>query len=145
MSKANSLRRPRRDGESAAATARRPEVSRGTVYRHVRKEDLPPAMPTRASRPSKMGRRAPVVDQRPGDDRRERRRRRHAARRVRARLTEGPGAEVPEATARGYVRRRRARTRSGRDQPLGPDRAPGAAQADLGAKGTKASMGCPCV
>lgn len=56
MSKVNSIRRLWRDGESVASIARQCGVSRDTVYECARKEDLSPAMPSRASRPSKMDR-----------------------------------------------------------------------------------------
>lgn len=73
-------------------------------------------MPARASRPSKMDRWAPVVDQWLEDDRKERRKQRSTAYRVWARLTEEMGgrglrghrAQVrPQQAARDEVRARR--------------------------------------
>lgn len=69
MSKVNSIRKLWRDGESVASIARQIGVSRDTVYKYVRKEDLSPVMPMRANRPSKMDRWAPIVDQWLEDDR----------------------------------------------------------------------------
>ena len=145
MSKVNSIRKLWRDGESVASIARQIGVSRDTVYKYVRKEDLSPVMPTRASRPSKMDRWAPIVDQWLEDDRLERRKQRHTAHRVWVRLVEEMGAEVSEATVRRYVHDRRLAMRSERDGFLDLDWAPGTAQADFGeadfrVRGTKVSM-----
>lgn len=64
MDKVDSIRKRYRRGESVASIARDLQVSRDTVYKYARMEDLSPKMPVKEEkRPSKMDRWAPYVDQ----------------------------------------------------------------------------------
>lgn len=133
MDRIDSIRRRYRHGESVAAIARAEGVSRDTVYKYVRMEDLSPRPPApRERRPQKMDRWAPLVDQWLADDLRENRKQRHTAHRVWVRLTEECGAEVSEQTVRRYVRDARARIGGGAEQYADLDWPPGEAQADFG-------------
>ena len=64
MDRVDSIRKKYRRGEPVAAIARELGVSRDTVYKYARMEDLSPEPPkARRRRPSKMDRWAPPVDQ----------------------------------------------------------------------------------
>lgn len=77
MDKIDSIRKRYRRGESVASIARDLQVSRDTVYKYARMEDLSPKMPVKKEkRPSKMDRWAPYVDQWLEDDMRENRKQR---------------------------------------------------------------------
>lgn len=133
MDKVDSIRKRYRRGESVASIARAEGVSRDTVYKYARMDDLSPKAPKPAPRrPSKMDRWAPLVDQWLADDLRENRKQRHTARRVWARLVEECGAEVSEQTVRRYVHDARLRVGSGEAGYLDLDWPPGEAQADFG-------------
>ena len=87
MDRVDSIRKKYRRGEPVAAIAREVGVSRDTVYKYARMEDLSPEPPkARKRRPSKMDRWAPLVDQWLTDDFRENRKQRHTAHRVWRRL-----------------------------------------------------------
>ena len=105
MDRVDSIRKKYRRGEPVAAIARELGVSRDTVYKYARMEDLSPEPPkARKRRPSKMDRWAPLVDQWLTDDFRENRKQRHTAHRVWRRLVDECGADVSEQTVRRYVR-----------------------------------------
>lgn len=83
MDRVDSMRKKYRRGEPVAAIAREVGVSRDTVYKYARMEDLSPEPPkARRRRPSKMDRWAPLVDQWLTDDSGENRKQRHTAHRV---------------------------------------------------------------
>jgi len=63
MSGVNSIRQMRRDGESVSPIARATGVSRDTVYKYLRKDDLSPEpLVAVAARPSKLDPYKPLVD-----------------------------------------------------------------------------------
>ena len=69
MSDVHSIRQLRRSGESVAAIAREVGVSRETVYKYLRMEDLSPKMPAAAdARPSKLDPYKQLIEQWLDDD-----------------------------------------------------------------------------
>lgn len=146
MDRVDSIRKMYRRGEPVAAIARELGVSRDTVYKYARMEDLSPEPPkARKSRPSKMDRWAPLVDQWLTDDFRENRKQRHTAHRVWRRLVDECGADVSEQTVRRYVREARLRLGGGPDCFLDLDWPAGVAQVDFGhatfvVRGTRREM-----
>ena len=146
MDRVDSMRRKCRRGEPVAAIARELGVSRDTVHKHARTEDLSPEPPkARKGRPSKMDGWAPLVDQWLTDDFRENRKQRHTAHRVWRRLVDECGADVSEQTVRRYVREARLRLGGGPSCLLGLDWPAGVAQVDFGhaafvAGGTRREM-----
>lgn len=137
MDKIDSMRKRYRQGEGVAAMAREVGVSRDTVCKYAREEDLSPRTPVARRRPSKTDEWAPLVDQWLRDDLREGRRQRHTAHRVWTRLVEGCGADVSESTVRRYVREARAAPGSPADAYSDLVWAPGSAQADFGTRPSK--------
>jgi transposase len=146
MDRVDSIRRKYRRGEPVAAIAREVGVSRDTVYKYARMEDLSPEPPkARRRRPSKMDRWAPLVDQWLTDDFRENRKQRHTAHRVWRRLVDECGADVSEQTVRRYVREARLRLGGGPGCFLDLDWPAGVAQVDFGhaafvVRGTRREM-----
>lgn len=146
MDRVDSIRKKYRRGEPVAAIARELGVSRDTVYKYARMEDLSPEPPkARKRRPSKMDRWAPLVDQWLTDDFRENRKQRHTAHRVWRRLVDECGADVSEQTVRRYVREARLRLGSGPGCFLDLDWPAGVAQVDFGhaafvVRGTRREM-----
>lgn len=146
MGRVDSIRKMYRRGEPVAAIARELGVSRDTVYKYARMEDLSPEPPkARKSRPSKMDRWAPLVDQWLTDDFRENRKQRHTAHRVWRRLVDECGADVSEQTVRRYVREARLRLGGGPGCFLDLDWPAGVAQVDFGhaafvVRGTRREM-----
>ena len=132
MDKIDSIRKRFRRGESVAAIAREVGVSRDTVYKYVRADDLSPVPPKVRARPSKMDRWAPIVDQWLTDDLRENRKQRHTAHRVWARLVEECGAEVSEQTVRRYVHDAKLRIGGAGGTYSDLDWRPGSSQVDFG-------------
>lgn len=82
MSTVNDIRRLRRCGESVASIARETGVSRDSVYKYLRKDDLSPQQPAKARRPSKLDPYKPVIDGWLDEDERSWRKQRHTARRI---------------------------------------------------------------
>ena len=121
-----------RGGEPVAAIARELGVSRDTVYKHARMEDLSPEPPKARRRPSKTDRWAPLVDQWLTDDFRENRKQGHTAHRVWRRLADECGADVSEQTVRRHVREARLRLGGGPGRLLDLGWPAGVAQVDLG-------------
>ena len=146
MDRVDSMRRKYRRGEPVAAIARELGVSRDTVYKYARMEDLSPEPPkARKRKPSKMDRWAPLVDQWLTDDFRENRKQRHTAHRVWRRLVDECGADVSEQTVRRYVREARLRLGGAPDCFLDLDWPAGVAQVDFGhatfvVRGTRREM-----
>lgn len=133
MDKIDSIRKRYRRGESVASIARDLQVSRDTVYKYARMEDLSPKMPVKKEkRPSKMDRWAPYVDQWLVDDMRENRKQRHTAHRIWQRLTQELGADVAESTVRRYVHFAKQRMHEGAEQYLDLEWPAGEAQVDFG-------------
>lgn len=133
MDKIDSIRKRYRRGESVASIARDLQVSRDTVYKYARMEDLSPKMPVKKEkRPSKMDRWAPYVDQWLEDDMRENRKQRHTAHRIWQRLTQELGADVAESTVRRYVHFAKQRMHEGAEQYLDLEWPAGEAQVDFG-------------
>ena len=128
----HSVRQLRRSGESVTSIAKAVGVSRDTVYKYLRMDDLSPKMPQPAEpRPSKLDPYKPLIEQWLDDDEREWRKQRHTARRIWQRLVGECGLDVSEATVARYVKESRERRRTQRDQCLDLAWAPGEAQADL--------------
>ncbi|WP_314653601.1 IS21 family transposase [Slackia exigua] len=133
MSDVHSIRQLRRSGESVTSIAKAVGVSRDTVYKYLRMDDLSPKMPQPAEpRPSKLDPYKPLIEQWLDDDERGWRKQRHTARRIWQRLVGECGLDVSEATVARYVKESRERRRTQRDQCLDLAWAPGEAQADFG-------------
>lgn len=133
MSKVNDIRRMRREGKSVSAIARDVGVSRDTVYRYLRMDDLSPKMPARATRGSRLDPWRPLIESWLDEDRRCWRKQRHTAHRIWVRLTEEEHVEISEVRVRQYVAMIRRERGIGYDQQfLDLDWAPGIAQADFG-------------
>lgn len=133
MSDVHSIRQLRRSGESVTSIAKAVGVSRDTVYKYLRMDDLSLKMPQPAEqRPSKLDPYKPLIEQWLDDDEREWRKQRHTARRIWQRLVEECGVDVSEATVARYVKESRERRKTQRDQYLDLAWAPGEAQADFG-------------
>lgn len=132
MSKAYSIRRLRMEGDSIAEISRKLEVSRDTVYRYLREEDLSEKPPSPRRRESVLDPYRPLIESWLDEDERSWRKQRHTAHRIWERLRDEAGAGVAESTVRNYVRRLRLERGSRRGQYLDLEWAPGEAQADFG-------------
>lgn len=132
MSKAYSIRRLRMEGDSIAEISRKLEVSRDTVYRYLREEDLSERPPAPRRRESVLDPYRPLIESWLDEDERSWRKQRHTAHRVWERLRDEAGARVAESTVRNYVRRLRLERGSRKGQYLDLEWAPGEAQADFG-------------
>ncbi len=100
MSKVNDIRRMRREGKSVSAIARDVGVSRDTVYRYLRMDDLSPKMPAKATRGSRLDPWRPLIESWLDEDRRCWRKQRHTAHRIWVRLTEEEHVEISEVRVR---------------------------------------------
>jgi transposase len=116
-----------------SAIARDVGVSRDTVYRYLRMDDLSPKMPAKATRGSRLDPWRPLIESWLDEDRRCWRKQRHTAHRIWVRLTEEEHVEISEVRVRQYVAMIRRERGIGYDQQfLDLDWAPGIAQADFG-------------
>lgn len=132
MSTVNDIRRLRRCGESVSAISRELGISRDSVYKYLRADDLSPRIGPAARRPSKLDPYKEVIDGWLEEDARNWRKQRHTARRIWHRLQEEYGLDVSETTVSRYVKKARSERRSQADGFLDLVWAPGEAQADFG-------------
>ncbi|KFJ04335.1 integrase core domain protein, partial [Bifidobacterium subtile] len=82
MSRINSIRRRRREGESIASIARAEGVSEPTVRKYLKVDDLSARPPVRKGRASMLDEWTPVIEQWLAEDRVTWRKQRHTATRV---------------------------------------------------------------
>jgi transposase len=132
MPQIQTIRQLRRSGESIAAISRMTGISRDTVYKYLREEDLSPRMPVRGKRGSMMDAYRPTIEQWLDDDSRAWRKQRHTAKRIYERLRDELGCPASESTVRHYVaevKRERGRSDAGFLDLVWH---PGEAQADFG-------------
>ena len=132
MSKVQTIRQLKREGESIAGISRIVGVSRDTVYKYLEMDDFSPEMPVKKPAKSIMDEYRPVIEGYLDDDARRWRKQRHTAKRIYERLRDEHGCTASESTVRHYV----ARLRKERE-PLSASFltlvwAPGEAQADFG-------------
>lgn len=132
MSKAYSIRQLRMEGDSVAAISRKLEVSRGTVYRYLEKDDLSPEPPGPAKRPKALDAYRALIESWLDEDARGWRKQRHTAHRIWLRLRDEEGVEVCESTVRNYVRALKSERTAAKDSFLDLQWPPGEAQADFG-------------
>ena len=133
MSKIYSIRQLHKMGESVAAIAEKEGVSRDTVYKYIKKEDLTPQIPkNRQVKNSKIGAYAGIIDSWLDEDERNWRKQRHTSRRIWQRLQDEYGADLAECTVSRYVKKEKERRKSQAEQFLDLVWEAGEAQADFG-------------
>ena len=98
MSRINSIRRRRREGESIASIARAEGVSEPTVRKYLKVDDLSARPPVRKGRASMLDEWTPVIEQWLAEDRVTWRKQRHTATRVWERLRDEHGVKVSLST-----------------------------------------------
>lgn len=86
MSKVQTIRQLKREGESIAGISRIVGVSRDTVYKYLEMDDFSPEMPVRKPAKSIMDDYRPVIEGYLDDDARSWRKQRHTAKRIYERL-----------------------------------------------------------
>lgn len=132
MSKVHSIREMRMRGLSISQISRELDISRNTVYKYLKEQDLSPAMPVSKQRERKLDPYRQVIEGWLDEDRRSWHKQRHTAHRIWQRLREEIGVEVGESTVRHYVHDLRKERGDDREQFLDLVWAPGEAQADFG-------------
>ena len=133
MSKIYSIRQLRKAGESVAAIAEKEGVSRDTVYKYIKKDDLTPHIPKNSkAKNSKIEPYKSIIDGWLDEDEKNWRKQRHTARRIWQRLREEHGADLAECTVSRYVKQEKERRKSKVEQFLDLVWEAGEAQADFG-------------
>ncbi len=132
MSKIHSIRQMRMEGRPIAHIAQTLEVSRDTVYKYLKEEDLSPAPPVKRERGSILDPYRPAIISWLEEDSRSWRKQRHTAKRIWERLVGEYDLSVKESTVRHYVCRLKRELGIGRERFLDLVWAPGEAQADFG-------------
>lgn len=132
MSKVYSIRQMRMQGRSITEIAECLEVSRDTVYKYLKEDDLSPRMPKKKARTSVMDQYRSLIESWLDEDERTWHKQRHTAHRIWVRLCEEENARVCESTVRNYVRLLKLERGLVKEQFLDLDWAPGEAQADFG-------------
>ena len=107
MSRIQSIRQLRRNGESIASIARKVGVSEPTVRKYLEAGDLSPKPPVRKRRASAIDEYVPAIEQWLAEDRETWHKQRHTATRVWERLRDEKGAEVSLSTVTRTVARLR--------------------------------------
>ena len=103
MSKIQTIRQMKREGETVAGISRKVGVSRDTVYKYLAKDDFSPEMPTRKPAKSIMDEYRAIIEGYLKEDARNWRKQRHTAKRIYERLRDEHGCEASESTVRHYV------------------------------------------
>ena len=132
MSKVQSIREMRREGESVTAISKKLEVSRDTVYKYLKADDFSPTMPVPSKSKSMMDEYRPFIEGYLDEDEHNWRKQRHTAKRIFERLRDEHGCIASESTVRHYVAKVRAERPGSREQYLTLAWAPGEAQVDFG-------------
>ena len=105
MSKVQTIRQLKREGETIAGISRNVGVSRDTVYKYLEMDDFSPEMPTGKPAESIMDGYRPVIEGYLDDDARSWRKQRHTAKRIYERLRDEHGCTASESTVRHCVAR----------------------------------------
>ena len=132
MSKVQSIREMRRNGESVSVISRKLDVSRDTVYKYLQKDDFSPVMPTPSKSKSIMDEYRPFIEGYLDEDERNWHKQRHTAKRIFERLRDEHGCQACESTVRHYVAKMRSERLGTKEQYLTLVWAPGEAQVDFG-------------
>lgn len=107
MSKVQTIRQLKREGETIAGISRIVGVSRDTVYKYLEKDDFFPEMPVRKLAKPIMDEYRPVIEGDFEEDARSWRKQRHTAKRIYERLRDEHGCTASESAVRHYVARLR--------------------------------------
>lgn len=132
MSKAQSIREMRREGETITAISQKLGVSRDTVYKYLGKDDFSPEPPASAGRASVMDQCRRITEGYLEEDSRNWRKQRHTGRKIYERLRDEHGCEASESTVRHYVTKFRRERGGQKSQFLTLVWHPGEAQVDFG-------------
>ncbi len=132
MSKAQSIREMRREGETITAISQKLGVSRDTVYKYLGKDDFSPEPPASAGRASVMDQYRRIIEGYLEEDSRNWRKQRHTGRKIYERLRDEHGCEASESTVRHYATKVRRERGGQKSQFLTPVWHPGEAQVDFG-------------
>ena len=104
MTKINSIRQLRKNGESVAEIARKLDVSRDSVYKYLKQDDFSPKFPAPAKkRPSKIDPYKSIINRWLDEDNKNWQKQRHTARRIWQRLCDEYNADIAECTVSRYV------------------------------------------
>ena len=132
MSKAQSIREMRREGETITAISQKLGVSRDTVYKYLGKDDFSPEPPASAGGASIMDQYRRVIEGYLEEDSRNWRKQRHTGRKIYERLRDEHGCEASESTVRHYVAKVKRERGEQKSQFLTLVWHPGEAQVDFG-------------
>jgi len=132
MPQVTTIRQLRRSGDTIAEISRKTGLSRDTVYKYLRAEDLSPKIPMERKRKSKCDEYRTIIENWLDEDAKTWRKQRHTAHRIWMRLCEEYGAVISESTVRHYVAVLKRERRASTDAFLDLSWAPGEAQADFG-------------
>lgn len=132
MSKAQSIREMRGEGETIAAISQKLGVSRDTVHKYLGKDDFSPRPPAPASGASIMDQYRRIIEGYLEEDSRNWRKQRHTGRKIYERLRDEHGCEASESTVRHYVTKVKRERGEQKSQFLTLAWHPGEAQVDFG-------------
>lgn len=105
MHDVNSIRTPRRRGESIASISRIVGHLEPTVRKYLKAQDLSPVMPKKRDRPSMLDEYRSIIEGWLDEDSKTWRKQHHTARRIWQRLRDERGCTASESTVRHYVAR----------------------------------------
>lgn len=132
MSKAQSIREMRREGETITAISQKLSVSRDTVYKYLGKDDFSPKPPAPAGGASIMDQYRRIIEGYLEEDSRNWRKQRHTGRKIYERLRDEHGCGASESTVRHYVTKVKRERGEQKSQFLTLVWHPGEAQVDFG-------------
>ena len=133
MTKINSIRQLRKNGESVAEIARKLDVSRDSVYKYLKQDDFSPKFPAPAKKhPSKIDPYKSIINRWLDEDNKNWQKQRHTARRIWQRLCDEYNADIAECTVSRYVAKEKKKRKQPYEHFLDLVWQPGEAQADFG-------------